>query len=116
MRRILGWLGVLLWIVVVIPAAAVLMALWVMLGLVLRVLRPFIVWPLVMGSLGGVGATAYFAANHLWSDALRAGSAGLVCALLLGLYSLLAQTIDPTHFDEVPRRLRWWTDEDRDRW
>ena len=65
-----------------IVLGAVLMACRVLLVLVLR---PLIVWPLLMGCLGGMGATACFAASQMWADAMRAGFVALVCALLFGL-------------------------------
>ncbi len=89
-----------------IVLGAVLMACRVLLVLVLRVLRPFIVWPLLMGCLGGMGATACFAASQMWADAMRAGFVAMVCALLFGLYSAAAQAIDAGHFDQVPSRQR----------
>ena len=93
--------------------AAVLVAFWVLLVLALRLLRPFIMWPLVLACIGGMAVTAGFAASHMWVDAARAGSATLVSALALSLYSVLAQMIDPEHFDQAPGRERgaWTTGE-----
>ena len=85
-------------------ARAMLIAFRVLLVVLLRVLRPFITWPLVLGCVGGMVATLIFAASHLWVDAARAGVATFACALTLGMYSMLAQTIDPEHFNQMPRR------------
>ncbi len=93
----------LLWIV----AGAVLVAFQVLLVLLLRVLRPFITWPLLMGCVGGMAATLGFAVTHMWADAMRAGFVTLTCALILGLYSAAVQAIDAGHFDQVPSRSRW---------
>lgn len=89
---------------------AVLAAFRMLTVLLLQVLRPFIVWPLMLACVGGMAATVGFAASRSWVDAARAGSATLTSALVLGLYSRLAQTIDPEHFDRVPGRERGpWT-------
>jgi len=79
--------------------------------LLLLLLRPFITWPLMLACIGGMAVTLGFAAEHMWVDAARAGSATLTSALVLGLYSMLAQTIDPEHFDQAPGRERgaWMT-------
>ncbi len=97
----------LLWV----AAGAVLVALRVLLVLLLRVLRPFIIWPLLMACLGGMAATVGFAVSHMWADAMRAGFVTLTCALILGLYSAGMQAIDAGHFDQVASRLRrpWWS-------
>lgn len=89
-----------------IVLGAVLVACRVLLVLLLRVLRPFITWPLLIGCLGGMGATVGFAASHMWADAMRAGFVTMACALMLGLYSAAAQAIDADHFDQVPSRQR----------
>lgn len=94
-----------------IVLGAVLIACRVLLVLLLRVLRPFITVPLLMGCLGGMGATVGFTVSHMWADAMRAGFVTMVCALMFGLYSAGAQAIDAGHFDQVPSRLRrpWGT-------
>ena len=91
----------------------VLVACRVLLVLMLRVLRPFIMWPLTLACIGGMAVTLGFAAGRMWVDTARAGSATLTSALVLGLYSMLAQTIDPEHFDQAPGRGRgaWMTGE-----
>lgn len=99
-------IGYLLRAALLIVLGAVLVACRVLLVLLLRVLRPFIVLPLLMGCLGGMGATAWFAASHMWADAMRAGFVTMVCALMFGLYSAAAQAIDAGHFDQVPSRQR----------
>ncbi len=93
----------LLWVV----AWTVLVALRVLLVLLLRVLRPFITWPLLMACLGGMAATVGFAVSYMWADAMRAGFMTLTCALILGLYSAGVQAIDAGHFDQVPSRSHW---------
>ena len=98
--------GHLLRVALLIVLGAVLVACRVLLVLVLRVLRPFITWPLLLGCLGGMGATAGFAASQMWADAMRAGFVTMVCALMFGLYSAAAQAIDAGHFDQVPGRYR----------
>lgn len=85
---------------------AVLVAFRVLMVLLLRVLRPFIMWPLMLACIGGLAVTVGFAVSHMWVDAVRAGSATLMSALALGGYSMLVRTIDPEHFDQVPGRER----------
>ena len=92
----------LLWAV----AGAVLVAVRVLLVLLLQVLHPFVTWPLLAGCLGGMGATAGFAAAQMWGDALRAGFVTLTCALIFGLYAAAVQAIIPGTLDQVPSRQR----------
>jgi drug/metabolite transporter (DMT)-like permease len=66
----------------------------------LRLLRPFIMWPLVLVMLGGMGFAFAFAASGHWHDAARAGLVAFVAAAALGLYSALVQVIDPGHFND----------------
>lgn len=82
------------------------MAFRVLLVLLLRVLQPFITWPLLAGCLGGMGATAGFAVTQMWGDALQAGFVTLTCALIFGLYTAAVQAIVPEAFDQVPSRQR----------
>ncbi len=96
-------IGYLLRAAALVVLGAVLMACRVLLVLVLR---PIVTWPLLMGCLGGMGATAGFAASQMWADAMRAGFVTTVCALLFGLYAAAAQAIDDGHFDQVPSRQR----------
>lgn len=103
-------LTVLLWAV----AGAVMVAFRVLLVLLLRVLQPFVTWPLLAGCLGGMGATAGFAAAQMWGDALRAGFVTLTCALIFGLYAAAVQAIIPEFFDQAPSRQRQpWATEGR---
>ncbi|NPD70352.1 hypothetical protein HN018_28200 (plasmid) [Lichenicola cladoniae] len=67
---------------------------------VLRLLRPFIMFPLLLAMIGGLGAAIVFAWGHHWLDAGRAGLVVFVCALLLAVYSRAAVWIDPEHFDD----------------
>ncbi len=48
-------IGYLLRAALLIVLGAVLLPLWVLLVLLLRVLRPFIIWPMLLGCLGGWG-------------------------------------------------------------
>lgn len=75
--------------------------------LFLRILRPVIMWPLLLGTVGCAVATLAFAAGGNWHDAARmAGAAFAVTVLLIG-YSALAQRIDPEHFAPAISVRRW---------
>ena len=79
-------------------AGMLLVACRVVLVVVLRFLQPVLAGPLVVGCIGGVGATIGFAAMQMWSDALRAGVVTLASALVLGAYSatVIALGVEPT--------------------
>ena len=78
----------------------------VLVGVILRLLRPFIMLPLLLVMVGGVGAAIVFASGHQWRDAGQAGLVAFVSALLLVIYSRAAVWIDPGHFDH--RNLPSW--------
>lgn len=86
---------------VALALAAVLgAAVRVLLGVTLRLLRPFIMFPLLLVMIGGLGAAIVFASGHDLGDAGRAGLVAFVCALLLAIYSRAAMWSDPGHVDD----------------
>ena len=97
--RVLAFLA---WVV----ALVALTALRVVVAVFLRLLRPFILGGLFLGIIGGIGMTTGFAYWHHWQDAMQAALLVFVCAIVLVLYSCIATTIDPQHFDNTPPA--WW--------
>lgn len=89
-------------------AIALLAVLRVIAVLFLRILRPVIMWPLMVGTLGCAVATLAFAAGGNWPDAARMAGATLAVTVLLIGYSALVQRIDPEHF-APPVSVRRWT-------
>lgn len=81
-------------------AFAMLLGLRVLVTVLLRLLRPFVMWPLLLAMIGGICVAFAFAASSMWHDAMRAGLVAFVAAVVLGLYSMLVQMIDPEHFND----------------
>lgn len=86
-------------IILLTMAYVVLIGLRFLVVVMLRLLRPFIMWPLLLAMVGGVVVAIGFAASGMWDDAMRAGRAALVSAVVFSLYSALVRRIDPEHFD-----------------
>ncbi len=91
-------------------AVAVVGAFYVLTVLFLRLLRPFIMWPLTLGMIGGVLVGIYFASNGMWHDAMRAGFVAVITAMIFAVYAVLVQMIDPEHFDDPVVIVRRWYD------
>ena len=74
----------------------------VRLVVVMRLVQPFLVLPLLLAMVGGIGAAAVFASGNHWLDAAKAGTVAVGCAVLLMGYSLAAVWLDPEHFAQRP--------------
>lgn len=83
-------------------AGLLLTALRLVLAIVLRVVRPFIVLPLLLVIVGGIGAGLVFGYGHHWQDAARAVFVSVGSAVLLMAYSVAATWVDPGHFVQPP--------------
>ena len=83
-------------------AMVVLTAVRLLLLVVLRLVQPFLVLPLLLAMVGGVGAAAVFASGNHWLDAAKAGMVAVGCAVLLMAYSSAAVWLDPEHFAQRP--------------
>ncbi len=87
-------------------AMVMLTAVRLLLIVVLRLVQPFLVLPLLLAMVGGVGAAAVFGLGNHWLDAAKAGTVAIGCAVLLMAYSLAAVWLDPEHF--APRPVPSW--------
>lgn len=79
-------------------ALVLITAVRVMAVVVLRLLRPFVMFPLLLVMIGGLSTAFVFAWRHNWRDAGEAGLIAFVCAVLLTVYSITALRLDPEHF------------------
>lgn len=83
-------------------AVVLLTAGWMLVVVILRLLRPFLMVPLLLVMIGGVGTACVFASACRWGDAAEAGAVAMASAALLVTYSLAAIRIDPNHFEPKP--------------
>ena len=92
-----------------LAGSVLLFGLRVLLLIALRMVRPFVMLPLLIAAVGGMCVTLGFGYAGHWHDAARAAAATLTAAIILGLYSRLADWLDPGHFGRHARdwRSRW---------
>jgi hypothetical protein len=76
--------------------------------LVLRIGRPFILWPLTGGMYGAAGAGVVFACSGAWFDALQAALAALIAGALVAAYAALAEHLDADFFRPQATPPWWW--------
>ncbi len=70
------------------------LAAWMVLAVLLRLTRPFVVLLCVVAIVGGVSAAMMFAEAGMWRDALKASLAVCCCGLILGLHTLTMHSIE----------------------
>jgi hypothetical protein len=93
-----------LWLIATIPLSIV----WFLAVLLLPISKMFIQIPLGLCVFGGFFAALMFGLSKAWGDALQAGLLGLLASLLLGLYTALAERIDPAFGRPTPLPPWWW--------
>ena len=102
--KLAGWLAAfLIGVAIFVP----LYVLWIAAVVLLRVTKPFIYYPLALGTVGGVIFGGYFAFVRAWSDAGEAILVALVGGAVLAAYSALAERLDP-EFLRPPNLPPWW--------
>lgn len=69
---------------------------------VLRLLRPFLMLPLLLAMVAGTGIAVAYACESRWLDTTRALMAAIGCAALLAVYTRAAVWLDPEHFARWP--------------
>lgn len=72
----------------------------------LRLLRPFILFGMLLAIVGGIGTAIVFAYGYHWQDAMRAAFVVLFSSIVFILYSFLVTKIDPKHFENAESN-RW---------
>lgn len=76
--------------------------------LVLRLTKPFVLYPLILAMIGGIGVAITFGLQHKWTDAAEAFGLGMLAWVVTTAYAALARRLDPTFFDRSPLPPWWW--------
>lgn len=80
----------------------------VCLVLILRLTKPFVLYPLILAMIGGIGAAITFGLQHKWTDAGEAFGLEMLAWVVTTAYAALARRLDPTFFDRSPLPPWWW--------
>ena len=75
---------------------------------VLRLTKPFVLYPLILAMIGGVGVAITFGLQHKWTDAAEAFGLGLAAWIVTTAYAAFARRLDSTFFDRSPLPPWWW--------
>ncbi len=81
---------------------------WLLAILLLPISRPLVQFPLGLGAVGGLFAGVLFARGGAWGDAASAIGLGLGAAVLLAVYTVVAEKIDPQFSRPTPWPPWWW--------
>jgi hypothetical protein len=81
---------------------------WFLAILLLPISRPLVQFPLGLCAFGGFGAGILFVRGGAWSDATEAVLLGIGAAVLLAVYTRLAEKIDPDFSRPTPWPPWWW--------
>ena len=81
---------------------------WLLAILLLPISRPFVQFPLGFAAFGGFVAGIMFARGGAWGDAATAVLLGLGAAVLLAVYTSIAEKIDPEFGRPTPWPPWWW--------
>ncbi len=84
--------------IAIFPAAIILMAFRLALGIVLSFLAPIVLPVLVLLSGGGLVVSIAFASAGHWHDAAKGLWACFVCSVALGLFAGVVQLVNPYIF------------------
>ena len=76
--------------------------------LLMRLTKPFILYPLILAMIGGIGVAITFGLQHKWTDAAEAFGLGLAAWIVTTAYAAFARRLDPTFFDRSPLPPWWW--------
>jgi uncharacterized membrane-anchored protein len=73
----------------------------------LHLTRGFVLYPLFLALIGGLGVAAAFGLQGQWNDAASALLVAAIAGVSLALWGAFALRLDPRFFDKPKRPPRW---------